>query len=99
MQNSAHDEDTDSDVPVNPYFSPTLDHLEHGLGEPVPSHQVACRDCPSSMWYWTEGDELFCHCSVMHRITWGAGETPIEFCDGREQAVAKLIAERASQRS
>lgn len=98
MQNKALDENTDDDAPVNPYFSPTLDHLEHGLGEPVPGDKVACRDCPSSIWYSTASNELFCHCSAMHLMTWGAGETPIEFCDGREQAVARLIAERASQR-
>jgi hypothetical protein len=98
MQNTAHGGDASDDAPENPYFSPTLDHLEHGLGEPVPDDWVACRDCPSSIWYWTGPDELFCRCSAMHRMTWGEGEKPIRFCDGREQAIAKIIAERASQR-
>lgn len=99
MQNTAHDGDASVDAPENPYFSPTLDHLEHGLGEPVPGDQVACRDCPLSIWYWTGPDELFCRCSAMHRMTWGAGETPVRYCDGREQAIAKVIAEKACQRS
>lgn len=98
MQNTAYEGDAGDDLAVNPYYSPTLDHLEHGLGERVPGDEIACRDCPSSIWYWTGPDELFCHCSAMHRMTWGAGESPVQFCDGREQAIARVIAERASQR-
>lgn len=98
MQNTPHDANADDDAPQNPYFSPTLDHLERRLGVPVPSDQVACRDCPASIWYWDEQEKLLCRCSAMHMMTWGAGEPPIRFCDGREQAVARMIAERASQR-
>jgi hypothetical protein len=93
-----HDEMMETDEPAhNPYFSPTLEHLDR-LGEEVPSDAVACRDCPLSIWYATAGYDLFCRCSAMHRLTWGEGEAPIQFCDAREQAVAKLIAELVSQR-
>ncbi len=92
------DNETDDDEPANPYSSPTLSHLEHGLGEPVPGDEVACRDCPLSIWHWTGPDQLLCRCSAMHRDTWGPGTKPVLFCDGREQAVKKLIADLAAQR-
>jgi hypothetical protein len=98
MQTTTHDA-ADDDEPGNPYFSPTLIHLEHGLGEPVPGDDIACRDCPLSIWHWTKSKELLCRCSAMHKDTWGPGATPVLFCDAREQAVRKLIADLSPQRS
>lgn len=81
----------------SPHVSPTLEHIGgDGIGEPGPPDSVACRDCPVSIWYWRGSHRLFCFCSAMHDQTWGGDEEPIQFCDAREQEVAKLLTKLAS---
>lgn len=84
------------------YESPVLLRLE-AIGERVPSEQVACATCPVALWYWPGNDALACFCSALHRETWKAEwntrpELPaesIKFCDGQEQALARLAEAKA----
>ena len=84
----------------SPHSSPTLEHVGgDSIGEPGPGDEVACRDCPAAIWYWKGSDRIFCFCSAMHEKTWGSGEQPVEFCDAREQEVAKMLPKARPQRS
>jgi len=76
----------------SPHVSLTLEHIaQDSIGEDGPDKNVACRDCPVSVWYWRDRDRLFCFCSAMHEKTWGVGQEPVLFCDAREEEVAKLL--------
>ena len=88
------------------YESPVLLHLER-IGEPLPPEIVACTSCPIAMWYWPGIDALVCFCSALHRDTWEAAwnketELPakaIKFCDGRQQALARIADAKAQARA
>lgn len=101
MQNPEEDDEfMDGSRLRSPHASPTLEHLAgDGIGEKGPGDDVACRDCPVAVWYWKGSGRIFCFCSVMHEKTWGAGEEPVQFCDAREQEVAKLLPKAPPQRS
>lgn len=92
------DEAEDDGPPENPYKSATLDHIWERLNEPVPGEKVACSDCPISIWHRDENAVLLCFCSALHKITWTDKCVPIKYCDGREQAVAKLVATLKSKK-
>ena len=81
---------------VDEYTPPIFARLEP-MGEPLPPLEVACTSCPISLWYWSGNDSLTCFCSALHRETWVDGRAvpkPIRFCDGREQALARLATDR-----
>lgn len=101
MEQFTDDEEFMGNGPLrSPHSSPTLAHTSgDGIGEPGPGDEVACRDCPVAIWYWKGSDRIFCFCSAMHEKTWGSGEQPIEFCDAREQEVAKMLPKTRLQRS
>lgn len=93
MNDFTDEEAVDGGRLTSPHVSPTLTHIAgDSIGEPGPPDDVACRDCPVSIWYWKGSDRIYCFCSAMHRQTWGADEEPILYCDAREQEVAKLVA-------
>ena len=81
----------DDSPPENPYKSDTLEHISERLLEPVPGARVACSDCPVSMWYRDKNSVLLCFCTALHSTMWEEGCVPIEYCDGREQAIARLL--------
>ena len=84
--------DGTDDAIANPYESPVIKHLEQRLNEPVPRSEVACRDCPVSMWYASKSHRLTLFCPVLHEKDFDWQKDPVLFCDGREQAIAELVA-------
>ena len=97
MQDVTDDEEMDGGRLKSPHVSPTLAHVGgDSIGEPGPPDDIACRDCPASIWYWKGSDRIACFCSAMHEKTFGPGIDPILFCDAREQEVAKLLATLSS---
>lgn len=92
MNDFTEDDAVDDDRLPSPHRSPTLTHIrKESIGEPALGREVACRDCPVSIWYWDGARQLNCFCSAMHQKTWGSGNQPVLFCDAREQEVAKLL--------
>ena len=91
--------DDDDSPPENPYKSDTLEHIHDRLQEPVPGAKVACSDCPVSMWYRNKDAVLCCFCTALHKNTWEDDCVPIEYCDGREQAIARLIETLKAQKA
>ncbi|WP_375399072.1 hypothetical protein, partial [uncultured Sphingomonas sp.] len=78
--------------PTTERDSAVLLHLEK-IGEPVPGDKVACATCPAAVWYWKGNDRLTCFCPVLHQNVFDdtvENQELVEFCDGREQALAKL---------
>ena len=88
----------DDHPPETPYKSDTLEHIREKLQEQVPVNNAACSDCPVSIWYRDKEAVLTCFCSALHTTTWTDGCVPIEYCDGREQAVARLLATLKAQK-
>lgn len=100
MQDFTDDDFMENGRLKSPHSSSTLARISgDGIGEPGPGDDVACRDCPVAIWYWKGSDQIFCFCSAMHEMTWGAGRQPVQFCDAREQEVAKMLPKARPQRS
>lgn len=91
---------TTTETPSNPgestlpplYHSPILGILPEAE-RPNPS--PACETCPAAVWFKTNG-LLKCFCTTMHLLVWDKGDkksTPIMLCDGREQAIMRMLEE------
>ena len=83
----------------NPHKSETLERIREKLQETLPVKNAACSDCPVSMWYRDKNSVLLCFCSALHKTTWEEGCVPIEYCDGREQGIARLLATLNAQKA
>ena len=78
---------------ITPYTGPVLSAFTPSSR---PDGDSVCPTCPVSMWM-RSGGEFRCFCPILRHITWGPGVSPIEACDGREAALAKLAQEQAKR--
>jgi hypothetical protein len=76
----------------SPYFSYLLTQVPEDLR---PSPMPACATCPASLWRGMP-DDFECICLTVGRTSWNdkMQANPTLFCDGRERAIARYVAEQ-----
>ena len=72
------------------YVSPVLAALPQRYR---PADNSGCQSCPDSSWY-TTSSALFCHCAARRYISWASNLDPVNACDDREAALARLAQEQ-----
>lgn len=58
--------------------------------------EVACANCPMASSYFA--DDLTCHCTARHDVSWKPKDKSIAHCDEREAALAEIDAARKAER-